>query len=78
MHLGSQCDASPHAAREHAFWRTTSIAILFLLGAVTLIVTSIVRGTLEVLTAVALIGSGIPIFAARELLRSRGRQRLPT
>lgn len=70
--------ATPHAARDHAFWRTTSIAILFLLGGVTLIVTSIVRGTLEVLTAVALIGSGIPIFAARELLRSRGRQRLPT
>jgi len=69
--------ATPPAARGKAFWSTTIIATLFLLGTSALVASSIVRGSLEVLTAVALIGSGIPIFGVLELLRRRGRQKLP-
>jgi hypothetical protein len=36
------------------------------------------RGSFEVLTAVSLIGLGIPIFAVLELLRGKGRQKLAT
>jgi APA family basic amino acid/polyamine antiporter len=70
--------ATPPAARGKAFWSTTIIATVFLLGTGALMVASIARGSLEVLTAVALIGSGIPIFAVLELRRSGGRQKLAT
>jgi basic amino acid/polyamine antiporter, APA family len=69
---------TPSAARGKAFWSTTIVATLFLLGTSTLIAASIAGGSLEVLTAVALIGSGIPIFATLELLRRRDRQKLVT
>jgi hypothetical protein len=67
---------TPSAARRKAFWSTSFFATLFLLGTSTLIAASIARGSLEVLTAVALIGSGIPIFATLELLHRRDRQKL--
>jgi basic amino acid/polyamine antiporter, APA family len=70
--------ATPWAARSHAFWSTTSIAVLFLLGTSTLIVASIARGSIEVLSAVALIGLGIPVFAVLELLRGGSRQKVAT
>jgi APA family basic amino acid/polyamine antiporter len=70
--------ATPSAARGKAFWSTTIIAMLFLLGTTTLVAASIARGTLEVLTAVALIGSGIPIFAVLKLLGSGRRQKSAT
>jgi len=70
--------ATPSAARGTAFWPTTIIATLFLPGTGTLIAASIARGTLEVLTAVALIGSWIPIFATLELPRRRDRQKSAT
>jgi APA family basic amino acid/polyamine antiporter len=63
--------ATPRSSRSQAFWSTTIVATLFLLGTSTLIAASIARGTPEVLTAVALIGSGIPIFAVLEALRRR-------
>jgi basic amino acid/polyamine antiporter, APA family len=69
---------TPAAARDRAFWARMIIATLFLVGTITLIVASVARGSLEVLTGVALISAGIPIFAALELLRSRSRQRLAT
>ncbi len=69
---------TPRAARSRVFWSTRSIATLFLLGTSTLIAASIARGTFEVLTAVALIGSGIPIFAVLEVLRGRSRQKVTT
>ena len=40
--------AMPPAARERAFWSTTIIAMLFLVGTSSLIVASIARGSLEV------------------------------
>jgi APA family basic amino acid/polyamine antiporter len=58
------CRATPSGARGRAFWSTTIVAALFLLGTSSLIVASIARGSIEVLTAVVLIGAGIPIFAA--------------
>jgi APA family basic amino acid/polyamine antiporter len=64
----------PHA-RNRAFWTTNIVATLFLLGTAALGVASIARGTLEVLTAVSLIGSGVPVFAAFEILRRRRRGR---
>ena len=70
--------ATPAAARSRAYWSATSVAVLFLLGTSTLVAASIARGSLEVLAAVALIGSGIPIFAVLDLLRSGGRQKLVT
>jgi APA family basic amino acid/polyamine antiporter len=70
--------ATPAAARSQAYWSATSVAVLFLLGTSTLVAASIARGTFEVLTAVALIGSGIPIFAVLELLRSASRQNVAT
>ena len=69
---------TPRAARSRAFWSTTSIATLFLLGTSTLIAASIARGTIEVLTAVALISAGIPIFAVLELLRCGSRRKVAT
>ena len=71
--------ATPPAARSGALRSTMMIiATLFLLGISALIAASIARGSIEVLTAVALIGSGIPIFAVLELVRSGRRQRLAT
>ena len=70
--------ATPPPARGTAFRLTTIIAALFLLGTSALIVASITRGSFEVLTAVSLIGLGIPIFAVLELLRGKGRQKLTT
>jgi basic amino acid/polyamine antiporter, APA family len=69
---------TPSAARGKAFWSTTTIATLFLLGTGTLIAASVARGSPEVLTAVALIASGIPIFAVLGVLRSRGSPRSVT
>jgi len=66
------------AARSKAFWPTTIIATLFLLGTGTLIAVSVARGSPEVLTAVALMAIGIPIFAALALLRTRGFERILT
>jgi APA family basic amino acid/polyamine antiporter len=68
--------ATPRAARSQAFWSTATIATLFLLGTGTLIAASIAHGSIEVLIATALIGSGIPIFAAAEWLRGRRLERL--
>jgi hypothetical protein len=48
--------------------------MLFLLGTGTLIAASVARDSSEVLTAVALIASAIPIFAGLGLLRGRGRE----
>lgn len=61
---------TPSAARNRAFWTMAMVACLFLLGTTSLIVASIARGSVEVLTAAALIGTGIPIFAAAERLRA--------
>jgi basic amino acid/polyamine antiporter, APA family len=66
--------ATPRSSRSQSFWSTTIVATLFLLGTSTLIAASIARGTPEVLTAVALIGSGIPIFAVLEALRRRSAE----
>ena len=49
----------------------TIVAMLFLLGTVSLTVASIARGSMEVLTATALIGVGIPFFLVAEKLRDR-------
>jgi amino acid transporter len=72
--LWSRRGGPPHA-RNRAFWTTNIVATLFLLGTATLVVASIARGTLEVLTAVSLIGSGVPVFVAFEILRHRRRRR---
>jgi basic amino acid/polyamine antiporter, APA family len=70
--------AAPAVMRDRSFWAMTIIATLFLVGTSTLIVASIARGSPEVLTAVALISAGIPIFVALKLLRNRTRQRSAT
>jgi APA family basic amino acid/polyamine antiporter len=69
---------TPSAARGKAFWSTTTIATLFLLGTGTLIAASVARGSPEVLTALVLIASGVPIFAVLGVLRSRGSPRSAT
>jgi energy-converting hydrogenase Eha subunit H len=65
----------PHACNR-AFWTANIIAMFFLFGTSALVVASIARGTLEVLTAVSLIGSGVPVFAALAILRHRRRGRI--
>jgi hypothetical protein len=58
-------------SRGPAFWAKTIVAMLFLLGTCALVVASIARGSIEVLTASALIGVGVPLFAAAHRLRAR-------
>jgi APA family basic amino acid/polyamine antiporter len=62
---------TPLDARGRAFWALTIVAMLFLLGTFSLTVASIARGSIEVLTAAALIGVGIPVFVVAERLRDR-------
>jgi hypothetical protein len=75
--IGLRCSrrATPRAARDRCYWSATLIGALFLLGAVTLIVASVARGTREVVTTVALIGLGIPVFHIVERACSRGWRR---
>jgi hypothetical protein len=61
------------AVRNPKFWATIAVAGTFLLGSVWLIVTSVLRGSLEVWAAIGLIGLGIPIFGVIEVLRSRSK-----
>lgn len=63
---------APPASRGRGYWSTTIIAILFLSGTGALITASVARGSPEVMTAVVLIASGLPIFALIQWLRSRG------
>jgi basic amino acid/polyamine antiporter, APA family len=70
------CRETGSNARGKAFWAITIVAMLFLFGTSALIVASIARGSIEVLTATALISSGIPIFVAAEWLRGRRMERL--
>ena len=67
----SSCRATPPGARDAKFWLANSVALLFLLGTSLLILASIARGSFEVLSAVALMSAGIPIFAASEFFRRR-------
>ena len=63
------------ASRNRAFCLTTIIPVFFLLGTGSLIIASIAHGSAEVLTAVALIAVGVPIFAVTEVVRGvRGRK----
>ena len=68
--------ATPPGARDATFWFTSSVAVLFLLGTSLLILATIARGSFEVLTAVALLSAGIPMFAASEFFRRRRARRL--
>jgi basic amino acid/polyamine antiporter, APA family len=68
------CRATPSVARGRAFWSMAIVALLFLLGTTSLIIASIARGSIEVLTATALIGAGIPVFAAVNRARVRLRR----
>jgi hypothetical protein len=70
------CRGTPSDARGKAFWAMTIVAMLFLFGTFSLTVASIVRGSIEVLTATALIGIGIPVFVAAEKLRDRRLERV--
>jgi APA family basic amino acid/polyamine antiporter len=70
------CRGTASDTRGKTFWAMTIAAMLFLFGTCALIVASIARGSIEVLTATAIIISGIPIFAAAEWLRGRRIERL--
>lgn len=70
------CRGTPSDARGKAFWATITVAMLFLFGTFSLTVASIVRGSIEVLTATALIGIGIPVFVAAEKLLDRRLERV--
>ena len=61
------------ASRNPKYWATIAFATAFLLGSVWLIVTSVLRGSIEVQAALGLVGSGFPIFILLERLRSRGK-----
>ena len=50
---------------------TTIIAILFLLGSVWLIVTTVLRGSGETLAAIGLVGSGVPTYHAIDRKRRK-------
>ncbi len=62
---------SQASARDRRFWVTTAVAVVFLLGTVWLILTTALRGSVETLAAVGLIGLGIPVFGVLHVLRSR-------
>lgn len=70
------CRATPSVARGRTFWSMAIVALLFLLGTTSLIVASIARGSVEVLTASALIGIGVPIFAAADRASARRLKQL--
>jgi len=70
------CRRMPVDARGRSFWAMIVGAVLFLSGTAALIVASTARGSIEVLTALAFICSGVPIFAATEWLRVRRMRRL--
>jgi APA family basic amino acid/polyamine antiporter len=62
----------PHArsgTRYALLW--IAIAIVFLCGTIALLITSFLRGSVELLTASALIASGVPIYGLVEVLRCR-------
>jgi APA family basic amino acid/polyamine antiporter len=65
------CRGTPSDARGRAFWAITIVAMLFLLGTLSLTFASIARGSIEVLTASALIGVGVPVFAAANRASAR-------
>jgi basic amino acid/polyamine antiporter, APA family len=65
--------AIPAFARDQRYWVTTAVAVVFLLGTVWLIVTTALRGSIETLVAVGLIGLGTPIFGMLQVLRSRAK-----
>jgi APA family basic amino acid/polyamine antiporter len=70
------CHRSSPNERDISFWAMIIVAILFLLGTSALIAVSIARGSIEVLTATALISSGIPVFAAVKWLRGKSMERV--
>ena len=55
------------------FWMMIAAATIFLLGSLWLIITTILRGSIETWTAVGLVGLGMPIFSLLEALRRRSK-----
>jgi APA family basic amino acid/polyamine antiporter len=61
----------PASLRRPTPWQTTLIAGLFLVGTSTLVVNLLLQGSFEVLSAVVLIGLGIPVFGLITVWRRR-------
>jgi APA family basic amino acid/polyamine antiporter len=65
------CRVTPRCEWGLRLGQIVVVAALFLLGALWLIVTSVLRGTAEVMLATGLVAMGMPVFVALRLLRSR-------
>ena len=63
--------ATPRSEWDLRLGRIVMVAALFLFGALWLIVTSVLRGTAEVMLATGLVAMGMPVFVALRLLRSQ-------